>query len=303
MKKTLEYLKAKKRNNQKITVLTSYDYPTTMILEEANIDMIILGDSVGTNILGYQNETEVTLNDMIHHTKAVCRGKKDIFLVVDLPYKTYETPEEAVRNAKKIIEVGADAVKFEGIKENILLALKENNINVMCHLGLNPQHDQQKMKQGKITKGKLFDEAIELIKGSILLEKAGADLMILEKIPGKISKLITQNVKIPTIGIGAGKHCDGQVLIIYDLLGINERKFKHSPEYVNMREIMKTTIGRYQDEIEKSIFPNETHTNIIDNTEYKKIEEWCLKAKILMEMIFISQLKKVMKYKLFWMVR
>ena len=279
MKKTLEYLKAKKRNNQKITVLTSYDYPTTMILEEANIDMIILGDSVGTNILGYQNETEVTLNDMIHHTKAVCRGKKDIFLVVDLPYKTYETPEEAVRNAKKIIEVGADAVKFEGIKENILLALKENN--VMCHLGLNPQHDQQKMKQGKITKGKLFDEAIELIKGSILLEKAGADLMILEKIPGKISKLITQNVKIPTIGIGAGKHCDGQVLIIYDLLGINERKFKHSPEYVNMREIMKTTIGRYQDEIEKSIFPNETHTNIIDNTEYKKIEEWCLKAKIL----------------------
>ena len=218
---------------------------------------------------------------MIHHTKAVCRGKKDIFLVVDLPYKTYETPEEAVRNAKKIIEVGADAVKFEGIKENILLALKENNINVMCHLGLNPQHDQQKMKQGKITKGKLFDEAIELIKGSILLEKAGADLMILEKIPGKISKLITQNVKIPTIGIGAGKHCDGQVLIIYDLLGINERKFKHSPEYVNMREIMKTTIGRYQDEMEKSIFPNETHTNIIDNTEYKKIEEWCLKAKIL----------------------
>ena len=281
MKKTLEYLKAKKRNNQKITVLTSYDYPTTMILEEANIDMIILGDSVGTNILGYQNETEVTLNDMIHHTKAVCRGKKDIFLVVDLPYKTYETPEEAVRNAKKIIEVGADAVKFEGIKENILLALKENNINVMCHIGLNPQHDQQKMKQGKITKGKLFDEAIELIKGSILLEKAGADLMILEKIPGKISKIITQNVKIPTIGIGAGKHCDGQVLIIYDLLGINERKFKHSPEYVNMREIMKTTIGRYQDEIEKSIFPNETHTNIIDNTEYKKIEEWCLKEKIL----------------------
>jgi 3-methyl-2-oxobutanoate hydroxymethyltransferase len=203
MKKTLEYLKAKKRNNQKITVLTSYDYPTTMILEEANIDMIILGDSVGTNILGYQNETEVTLNDMIHHTKAVCRGKKDIFLVVDLPYKTYETPEEAVRNAKKIIEVGADAVKFEGIKENILLALKENNINVMCHLGLNPQHDQQKMKQGKITKGKLFDEAIELIKGSILLEKAGADLIILEKIPGKISKIITQNVKIPTVGIGA----------------------------------------------------------------------------------------------------
>lgn len=218
---------------------------------------------------------------MIHHTKAVCRAKKKIFIVVDLPYKTYETPEEAVKNAKKLIEAGADAVKFEGIKENILLALKENNINVMCHIGLNPQHDQEKMKQGKIAKGKLFNEATELIKGSLLLEKAGADLMILEKIPGKISKIITQNVKIPTIGIGAGKYCDGQVLIIYDLLGINERKFKHSPDYINIREIMKTTISRYQDEIDKSIFPNETHTNIIDDDEYKKIEEWCLKTKIL----------------------
>ncbi len=280
MKKTLNYLKEKKESKQKISVLTSYDYPTTMILEEANIDMIILGDSVGTNILGYQNETEVTLNDMIHHTKAVCRAKKDIFLVVDLPYKTYETPEEAVKNAKKLSKAGADAVKFEGIKEDILLALKGNNINVMCHIGLNPQHDQEKMKQGKIAKGKGFDEATELIKGALLLEKAGADLMILEKIPGKISKIITQNIKVPTIGIGAGKYCDGQVLIIYDLLGINSRKFKHSPDYINIREIMKTTINRYQREIEESIFPDETHTNKIDDVEYKKIEEWCLKTNL-----------------------
>lgn len=197
MKKTLEYLKEKKKNNQKITVLTSYDYPTTKILEETNIDMIILGDSVGTNILGYQNETEVTLDDMIHHTKAVCRGKKDIFLVVDLPYKTYETPDDAVKNAKILIETGADAVKFEGIKEDILAALKENNINVMCHIGLNPQHEQERMKKGKIVKGKLFNEATELLEGAILLDKAGADLVILEKIPGKISKIITQNVKMP----------------------------------------------------------------------------------------------------------
>ena len=166
-------------------------------MEETNIDMIILGDSVGTNILGYQNETEVTLDDMIHHTKAVCRGKKDIFLVVDLPYKTYETPDDAVKNAKILIETGADAVKFEGIKEDILAALKENNINVMCHIGLNPQHEQERMKKGKIVKGKLFNEATELLEGAILLDKAGADLVILEKIPGKISKIITQNVKMP----------------------------------------------------------------------------------------------------------
>lgn len=277
MKKTLEYLKEKKKKNQKISVLTSYDYPTTQILEEANIDMIILGDSVGTNVLGYQNETEVTLDDMIHHTKAVYRGKKDIFLVVDLPYKTYETPNDAVKNAKILIEAGADAVKFEGIKEDILTALKENNIKVMCHIGLNPQSEQERMKQGKIVKGKLLSEATELLEGALLLERSGADLIILEKIPGKISNLITQNVKMPTIGIGAGKYCDGQVLIIYDLLGINERKFKHSPEYINIRQNMINTVKRYQQELDEGLFPNEKHTNIIDDAEYNKIEYWCLK--------------------------
>ncbi len=280
MKKTLEYLKKKKKNNQKIKVLTSYDYPTTKILEEADIDMIILGDSVGTNVLGYQNETEVTLDDMIHHTKAVCRAKKDIFLVVDLPYKTYETPEEAVKNAKKLIDLGADAVKFESIKKDVLVSLKENKINVMCHIGLNPQHDQARMMQGKIAKGKLFSEAIELLNGAMSLDKAGADLIILEKIPGKISKIITENVSMPTIGIGAGKYCDGQVLIIYDLLGMNERKFKHSPVYINIRELMIKTIRQYQSEIDNGIFPNERQTNIIDDAEYNKIRDWCLKNNI-----------------------
>ncbi len=280
MKKTLQYLQEMKRNNRKISVLTSYDYITTCILEEAGIDMIILGDSVGTNALGYRDETEVTLDDMIHHTKAVCRGKKDIFLVVDLPYKTYETPAQAVENAKKLVDIGADAVKFEGIKEDILGALKENNINVMCHIGLNPQHDQERMKQGKIAKGKQFTEAIELLKGAMTLEKAGADLMILEKIPGRISKIITQNVKIPTIGIGAGKYCDGQVLIVYDLFRINEKKFKHAPDYINMRELMLQTLGRYRQEIETAVFPDETHTNIIADEEYNRIAEWCLGNKI-----------------------
>lgn len=275
MKKTLAYLNEKKSKNQKLTVLTSYDFLTTQILEEANIDMIILGDSVGTNVLGYNNETEVTLEDMIHHTKAVCRAKKNIFVVVDLPYKTYETPRQAITNAKILTDLGADAVKFEGIKEDILFSLKESNINVMCHIGLNPQHDQERMKQGKIAKGKFFTEATELLRGAKLLEKAGADLMILEKIPGKISKIITENIKIPTVGIGAGKYCDGQVLIIYDLLGMNERKFKHSPDYINIREMMIKTVNRYQSEIDNSIFPNETHTNIIDAAEYNNIETWC----------------------------
>jgi 3-methyl-2-oxobutanoate hydroxymethyltransferase len=278
MKKTLAYLKDKKLNNQKISALTSYDYPMTLILEQAGVDMIILGDSVGTNILGYDNETQVTLDDMIHHTKAVCRAKKDIFLVVDLPYKTYETPDDAVKNARKLVKVGADAVKFEGIKKDILVALKGDGINVMCHIGLNPQHDQEKMRQGRIAKGKLFDEAIELLEGAQLLERHGADLIILEKIPERISRIITQNLKMPTVGIGAGKYCDGQVLIVYDLLGINERKFKHNPEYINLRQVMIDTVKRYRQEVESGVFPDKKHINIIHDDEYEKIRNWCLNS-------------------------
>lgn len=277
MKKTLKYLINKKKNNQKISVLTSYDYPTTLLLEKADIDMIILGDSVGTNILGYNNETEVTIDDMIHHTRAVCRAKKNIFLVVDLPYKTYETPGDAVKNAKKLIDIGADAVKFEGIRENILEELKKNKINVMCHIGLNPQYHQEDMKQGKIVKGKIYEEAIKLLEGAKILEKAGADLIILEKIPEKISKLITQNIKIPTIGIGAGKYCDGQVLIINDLLGINERQFKHAPKYIYLRDYILDTLKRYKEETEKEIFPGKEHINIIKDEEYQRVINWCNK--------------------------
>lgn len=276
MKKTLAYLREKKRNNQKISALTSYDYPTTLLLEEADIDMIILGDSVGTNILGYSDETEVTLDDMIHHARAVCRAKKDVFLVVDLPYKTYETPGEAVENARKLTKAGADAVKFEGIKTDILGALKENNIDVMCHIGLNPQHDQERMKQGRVAKGKLSGEAVELLEGALLLEKCGADLIILEKIPERVSKIITQNLKMPTVGIGAGKYCDGQVLIVYDLFGINERKFKHNPEYINLRQLMIDTARKYKQEVEEGTFPSERHVNVIHDAEYDKIRSWCL---------------------------
>jgi 3-methyl-2-oxobutanoate hydroxymethyltransferase len=243
MKKTLEYLRNKKKNNQKITALTSYDYPTTLILEKAGIDMIILGDSVGTNILGYKDETEVTMDDMVHHTRAVSRALKTIFLVVDLPYKTHETAVDAVKNAKKLIESGADAVKFEGIKENILLALKENKMNVMCHIGLNPQYDQDKIKKGIIAQGKVFQEAIKFMEGAKALEKNGMDFLVIEKIPEKISKIITDNVSVPTIGIGAGKYCDGQVLIISDLLGINDRVFKHVPTYINLQELIIKTVS------------------------------------------------------------
>lgn len=275
MKKTLQYLKEKAKNNQKISALTAYDNPTTKILEEAKIDMIILGDSVGTNVLGYSNETEVTLEDIIHHTKAVCRAIKDIFLVVDLPFKTYDTPKNAVKNAKKLIALGADAVKFEGINLPVLKALKAEDIPVMCHIGLNPQHEQERMQQGKVAKGKSLEEATELINGAKILSANGADLMILEKIPEKVSKIISENISAITIGIGGGKFCNGQVLIINDLFGVNERKFKHCPEYIELRNPMIETVKKYVDEVEKNQFPEKHHANIIKEDEYNKVVGWC----------------------------
>jgi len=276
MKKTIKYLQDKKNNKKMITVLASYDYPTTILLEKAEIDIIILGDSVGTNILGYDNETQVTLNDMLHHTRAVKRGIKKIFLVVDMPYKTHETPREAVKNAKKLIDNGADAVKYEGIKENILIALKENNIKVMTHIGLNPQYDQEYMKQGKITKGKTFEEAKRIIEGAKYLERAGADLIILEKIPEKIAKIITENINIPTIGIGAGRYCDGQVLVINDIIGLNQKKYKHVKEYINLHDLLLDVIIKYKNDVESKIFPSEENINLIKVDELIKIKEWCL---------------------------
>ena len=280
MKKTLDYLRQKKRSGEKISVLTSYDYPTTLLMEEVGIDMIILGDSVGTNVLGYADETQVTIDDMIHHAKAVCRAKRNCYLVVDLPYRTYETPGDAVTNAQKLREIGADAIKFEGVKTDVLRALKDAGMHVMCHLGLNPQYDQERMKIGKVARGKTAAEAADLLQGALLLDKVGADLVILEKIPERVSAVITKNVAMPTIGIGAGKHCDGQVLIIHDLLGLNEKKFRHVPDYVNLRETALGAIRHYQRDVQGGEFPDGRHVNILKDEEFEAFRQWCLQNRM-----------------------
>ncbi|MBN2352644.1 MAG: 3-methyl-2-oxobutanoate hydroxymethyltransferase [Spirochaetales bacterium] len=276
MKKNPGYFREKKKKNEKIVVLTSYDYPTTVILEEAGVDMIILGDSVGTNILGYRDETEVTMEDMLHHTRAVARGIRSMYLVVDLPYRTHETAADAVANARKLVAAGADAVKFEGIKEDILAALKGDGLEVMCHIGLNPQYDQDRMKRGEVSRGKDFEDAVRLLEGARRLEGRGMDLLVLEKIPERIAEIVTANIATPTIGIGAGKYCDGQVLIVTDLLGVNERKFKHVPDYVDLRRVMIDTVRRYRAEIEAGVFPGREHINLIKHEEYEKVKDWCL---------------------------
>jgi 3-methyl-2-oxobutanoate hydroxymethyltransferase len=274
MKKTIEYLLSKKRSTQKITSLTAYDYPTALLLEQAGIDIIILGDSVGTNILGYENETFVTLEDMEHHTRAVKRGIKDIFLIVDLPFKSYETIAAAEKNAKRLVSCGADAVKMEGINAEIVTTLTRQGITVVGHIGLNPQFDQQLMREGKITRGKTFEEAHSLIEGAVALEKAGVKIIILEKIPFKISEIITAKLAIPTIGIGAGPYCDGQVLIINDILNLGDRKYKHVKQYADIKSQMLAALSLYKQDVEAGRFPGIEHSNAIKTEEFDKVAAW-----------------------------
>lgn len=269
-------IQSKKREGKKIIALTAYDFPSAAILEKADIDMIILGDSVGTNVLGYRDETAVKLTDIIHHGKAVRRGTRRLFLTMDLPFGTYEDSVAAVKNAKKLQAIGADAIKFEGPDTRILTALKRQNLTVMCHLGLNPQHDQRRIKLGKISRGKRALEAIDLIRTARVLQDSGADFILLEKIPEKVSKIITDNLRIPTIGIGAGKYCDGQVLVLHDLFGINERKYMHCPEYINLRKTMIETIQKYSKATITGSFPASRHTNKIADSEFDQVADWCL---------------------------
>ena len=276
MKKNVAQLLEKKKTDQKISVLTCYDACTAALMHEADVDILLVGDSVGTNILGYSNETEVTMDDMIHHIKAVRRGAPDAFIVGDLPYQTHETIDNAIENAKRFITAGADSVKFEGIKPNITKALVEQGIIVMCHIGLNPQYDQERIKQGRITHGKEFNEALHLLKGAQDIQDAGAHFLVLEKIPERVSKIITENYTMSTIGIGAGRFCDGQVLVINDILGFTDKTYKHVKKYNDAKSLFLYTIQSYVSDVRLGIFPQIHHTNAISDERFNKIKEWAV---------------------------
>lgn len=274
MKKTVEYLQTKKETKQKITALTAYDYPTALLEDKAGIDMIFVGDSVGTNILGYESEKEVTLDDIIHHLKAVRRGVSQAYILADLPYGTYETPQQALENAQKLIDSGADGVKFEGVREDIVTLLVSHKIEVCPHLGLQPQTAQKKAFQGKS-----FLQAKEIIEGALALEKAGAVLLLLELIPEELGKIITEKANIPTIGIGAGRFTDGQVLIVNDILGITPRKLKLAKSYQDYQNLTAKAIAQYIEEVEQKQFPTLENSRSMPAEELKQLDEW-LSAKM-----------------------
>lgn len=262
------------KGKRKISMLTAYDYSMAKIIDEAGVDTILVGDSLGMVVLGYDSTLKVTMEDMIHHIKAVTRGVKNAFVIGDMPFLSYHiSVEEAVRNAGRIIqEGGAQAVKLEGgsdilpMIEGILRA----QIPVIGHLGLTPQ-SVNKFGGFKV-QGKNADHAKEIIEDALLLEKAGVSAIVLEAIPQGLAKTITEQLSIPTIGIGASKYCDGQVLVTQDMLGMfSDFKPKFVKQYSNLKDIMIDSIKTYTEEVESGVFPTDNHTFHMSESELKKL--------------------------------
>ncbi len=211
--------RAMKQRGEKITALTAYDYPTARLLDESGIDIILVGDSMGMVVLGYEDTTSVTLDEMLHHTRAVARGVKQALLVADMPIHTYETAEHALETAKRFVDVGAQAVKLEGGTARIrqIETITNAGIPFMAHIGMLPQSVRE--EGGYKVKGRTQSEAEALLADARAVEKAGAFSVVLEIVAADIAKQITSAISIPTIGIGSGEHCDGQILVTHDLIG------------------------------------------------------------------------------------
>ncbi|MFM8646881.1 MAG: 3-methyl-2-oxobutanoate hydroxymethyltransferase [Methylocystis sp.] len=240
-----------KRRNEKIAAVTAYDAPTARFVVEAGADILLVGDSVGVNILGYAHEREVTLADMTHHIAAVRRGAPQADIIGDLPFATFETPQQARESALKLITAGANCIKFEGPRVDIVEALLQERLDVCCHLGLESQHHQIKRRQGKdaIAACQIFDDALRL-------DAAGQKFLVLELIPQELAQRITRDVKAVTIGIGSGAATDGQVLVVNDLAGITQRDYKHNRRYGAVATAMHEAVAAYVKDVRTGAFPS-----------------------------------------------
>ncbi len=246
----------KKKGKEKIIVLTAYDYQMAKILDEIGIDMILVGDSLGMVVQGYSDTKNVTMRDMLYHTRAVARGAKKTPIIGDMPINSYRTVKQALKNAKLFIENGAHGVKIEGNKPKIVRALIEAGIPVMGHVGLLPQTAESYRVRGKNPK-----EARKILKDAQQLDKLGVFSIVLECIPESLAKKITESVNAPTIGIGAGKYCDGQVLVINDMLGFDEDfKPKYLKRYANLNRIIKEAVQKFKEEVYTGKYPDYEHT-------------------------------------------
>ncbi len=273
---TITDFREKKREGRKITMLTAYDYPTARIIDEAGIDSILIGDSLGMVVLGYDSTVPVTMDEMIHHSKAVRRGTKYAFLIGDMPFMSYQvSKEEAIRNAGRFMkEAGCDAVKLEGgyaVAETVE-AIVDAGMPVLGHLGLTPQSVSK--LGGFRVQGKDFASAKKMLEEALMLEKVGCFAIVLECVPDKLAKLISEELEIPTIGIGGGQYCDGQVLVTNDMLGLFDRFVpKFVKQYTKLSHIILEGVKKFKEEVEAGKFPDEAHSFIMKDEDIKKLRK------------------------------
>ena len=274
MKNTAVTFKQAKEKNERLTMLTAYDYSTAKLIDSSGINGILVGDSLGMVCLGYEDTLSVTMEDMIHHTKAVARGVKNSLIIGDMPFMSYQTSVyDAVVNAGRLIKEGrAHSVKLEGGLEvcDKIEAITKASIPVMAHIGLTPQSVNS--IGGFKVQGKDEEAAKALIEAAIAIEKAGAFAIVLECVPSKLAKIITEKVSIPTIGIGAGADCDGQILVYQDMLGMfNDFTPKFVKKYENLGEKMTSAFNKYIEEVRDGIFPSEEHGFKISDEVIEKL--------------------------------
>ena len=261
---TIPALQSKKANKEKITALTAYDFPIARIVDDAGIDLVLVGDSLGMVVLGYDNTIPVTMDEMIHHTKPVVRAVKRALVIGDMPYFSFHlSTEESVFNASRFIkEAGAQGVKIEGASKKrlrLIESLVEAEIPVMGHVGLTPQSIHH-IGQFKV-KGSEKGEARKVIQDAVNLEKAGVFAVILECIPMEVAGIITEKLKVPTIGIGAGPRCDGQILVFHDLVGYSSGYLpKFVKKYADLHGIISQAVGKYKEDVQKGVFPDDEHS-------------------------------------------
>jgi len=274
-KVTIPDIRKKKLEGKKITMLTAYDYPSGRLIDEAGMDMILVGDSLAMTVLGYESTIPVTMDEMVHHSKAARRGIKYALLVGDMPFMTYNIGEkETIRNAGRFIkEGGCGAVKIEGGAEmaDTVKALVRSGIPVLGHIGLTPQTATQ--LGGFRVQGKDAKSARLLIDSAVALEKAGCFALVLECVPDKLAELITSKLEIPTIGIGAGPHCDGQVLVTNDMIGMYDRFTpKFVKKYADLWPQLANAFSRYREDVESGKFPSKEHCFEMNKSELRKLK-------------------------------
>ena len=275
MHKSVQDIINMKKRKEKISVITSYDYTLASLCDKANVDVLLVGDSAGMVMLGYENTIPVTMDQMCMFTEGVSRARNNSLLVSDLPFMSYQTSiEDAIRNSGRLIKSGADAIKLEGgsVMVDTISSIVEIGIPVMGHIGLQPQTTV--LSQGYKVQGKTKDQAMRLIEDAKELEEAGVFSIVLEMVSQEVAEIISETINIPTIGIGSGVGCDGQVLVIQDLLGMYDKiKPKFAKRYMNLSEDIVKSLENYKKDIESESFPAEENWFSMDQDEFKKLRE------------------------------